>query len=170
MNEVSLVAASASPARSKRAMWGSIGRASRAGLCGALLALCAEAGAQPLDESYSGEELVDILRGDGYSSVELRSDSRLVIRIDGRNYQLINNDDGDLQLYHYVSGDGITPDLMNEWNRTKRLSRAYVDGDGDAVIEADLLANAGITEAHVTEFLDVFLVSTRAFRDYVGSK
>ena len=49
--------------------------------------------------------------------------------------------------------------VVNAWNRGARFGRAYVDEEGDPVIEFDLLASGGITEQTVVEVLDAFLDS-----------
>ena len=78
--------------------------------------------------------------------------------IRGRKPGLINFDIGgigvvmrlsdrtNLQLYAAFISEVPPPlGVINEWNRTKRYSRAYVDSDGDAVIESDLDIKGGVT-------------------------
>ncbi|GHA81905.1 hypothetical protein GCM10009069_01230 [Algimonas arctica] len=57
---------------------------------------------------------------------------------------------------------------MNTWNRTKRLSRAYIDLEGDPVVEADLLADRGITRVQFANFMTVFQTTVSQFRDFVS--
>lgn len=45
---------------------------------------------------------------------------------------------------------------INEWNREARFSRAYVDQDGDAVLEFDLDLEGGVTLGAVHAFLNLF--------------
>ena len=90
-----------------------------------------------------------------------------IVKIDGNAYLLANHPSGDLQAYYVVTGANVSHADMNEWNRTKRLSRAYLDSDEDPVLESDLLANAGLTESHVTEFFRVFKDSAAIFRDFI---
>lgn len=50
-----------------------------------------------------------------------------------------------------------TIDEMNEWNRTSRFARAYVDKEGDPVLRMDVdLDHAGIPIANFNEYLDVW--------------
>ncbi len=116
---------------------------------------------------YSDSELIQIIKDEGYNSVKKIKDGVIRIKIDGRSYALFNKSDGDLQVYYSIAGAKVSYEDINEWNRTKRLSRAYLDSDKDAVLESDLLANGGLTIKHVTEFFSVFKSSVKAFRNFI---
>lgn len=120
-----------------------------------------------LVDKYSDSELIQIIKDDGYSAVKKIKDGAIRVKIDGRSYILINKSDGDLQSYYALGGAKISYEDINEWNRTKRLSRAYLDSDNDPIIESDLLANGGLTIKHVTEFFRIFTVSARSFREFI---
>ncbi len=140
----------------------------RAGLLAALLSLSlTAAGQDQLQKSYTDQELVDILRNDGYRAVEISDERVITIKVDGLTYVLFVYDDDDLQLYFGMTGYVVDADDMNTWNRTKRLSRAYLDDDNDAILEADLLANAGYTEEQFLEWLEVFNFSAREFQQFL---
>ncbi len=138
---------------------------------GSLVALLclplAAAGQDQLQKSYTDQQLVDILRNDGYRAVEISDERVITIRVDGLTYVLFVYDDDDLQLYFGVTGYAVDADDMNTWNRTKRLSRAYIDDDNDSILEADLLANAGYTEEQFLEWLGVFNFSAREFQQFL---
>ncbi len=120
-----------------------------------------------LKKHYSDEELIEILKDDGYRTVE-RSDDRVInIKVDGLTYVLYAYDDDDLQLYFGVTGYVLDAEQLNDWNRTKRLSRAYLDDENDPILEADMLANAGYTEEQFLEWLKVFNFSAREFRQFL---
>lgn len=123
--------------------------------------------ATEMHKKFTDAELVTIMKNDGYSAVSIAEEGILEIKIDGKSYMMLNNDDGDLQAYYGFSGANVTTDDINEWNKDMRLSRAYLDDDKDPILEADLLANAGLTEEHVTEFLDVFVQSVNAYRNFI---
>ena len=127
----------------------------------------AAASQDQLQKSYTDQELVDILRNDGYRAVEISDERVITIKVDGLTYVLFVYDDDDLQLYFGVTGYVVDADDMNTWNRTKRLSRAYIDDDNDAILEADLLANAGYTEEQFLEWLEVFNFSAREFQQFL---
>ena len=120
-----------------------------------------------LNTHFTDAELIAIIKEDGYRSVELDSKGIIVIKVDGAPYVLYNYDDGDLQLYYGIAGAPVSLTAINEWNMSKRLTRAYIDSENDPVLEADLLSDAGISEAHITRFFDIFLDATQLFREFV---
>jgi hypothetical protein len=123
--------------------------------------------AQDMRKNLTAQEVSQMLRNDGYTSVEILDEEAIRLRVDGTNYLVVLFDDGDLQMYMGLSGDASLSEI-NAWNRDKRLSRAYIDKEGDPVIEADLLADQGITDSQFSNFVDVFLMSANAFREHVN--
>ena len=123
---------------------------------------------ESLPKHFSDEELIEVLQGEGYRAVEKSEDRVLNIRIDGFTFYLYVYDDDDLQLYFGMTGYEVSTADMNEWNRSKRLSRAYLDEVDDPVIEADLLANAGYTPDQLREWVSVFNTSAREFHQFVS--
>ena len=121
-----------------------------------------------LTAKYSDSELIQIVKDEGYSAVKKIKEGAIRIKVEGRTYVLFNKDDGDLQAYYALAGAKISYEDINEWNRTKRLSRAYLDSDEDPVLEADLLANGGLTIKHVTEFFRIFKMSVRSYREFIS--
>ncbi len=109
-----------------------------------------------LRNSFSNTELIEILRHEGYGDVEAVTPQAIKFKASGLTYLLINNKDGDLQLYIGLGGMGNDLSDVNEWNRTHRLSRAYIDKKGDPILESDLLSDAGLTPQHVVAFVRVF--------------
>lgn len=58
---------------------------------------------------------------------------------------------------------------INDWNRLKRLSRAYLKDDGTAVIEFDLDLDGGVTQDAIKEWFIFFLeTSVPKFMDHIG--
>lgn len=144
----------------------------RAQLLAAIVAaspFAAQAGDEP-KKGYAEDEIVELLQDGGFRAVEKAEDGVLQVRIDGLTYVIYVYDDDDLQLYLGLTGYSVTPEDMNEWNRTKRLSRAYIDDVNDPVLEADLLANAGYTPQQLVEWVSVFDISARDFRSFVTER
>ena len=120
-----------------------------------------------LKKAYSDNELIAILEGDGYRSVELMEERVISINLDGMTFVLYVYDDDDLQLYFGVTGYDIDTDAINDWNRTRRLSRAYLDDENDPILETDLLANAGYNEEQFLEWFKVSTWSAVEFRQFL---
>ncbi len=135
-----------------------------------LLLLClmsASVWADALVAKYSDDDLMRIVKSAGYGVPDKFKEGVIRIKEGSTTFVIFNKPDGDLQLYYSVSGLKVTYEDMNEWNRTHRLSRAYLDKDNDPTLEADLLSNAGISEKHVTETFNVFKMSVEAFREFL---
>ena len=120
-----------------------------------------------LKDKYSDAELIQIFKDEGYSAVSKKEDGIIRIKIDGEIYVIYNKYGGDLQNYYGISNAKISYEDINEWNRTKRLSRAYLDSDQDSILESDLLANGGLTNKNVTEFFKIFVASGKAFKEFL---
>ncbi len=120
-----------------------------------------------LQKEYTDEELIAILEAGGYRSVQLVEDRAISIKLDGMTYMLYVYEDDDLQLYFGVTGYDIDVEAINDWNRSRRLSRAYLDDENDPILEADLLANAGYSEEQLLEWIEVFSWATTDFRQFL---
>lgn len=123
-----------------------------------------------LYREYSAVDMATILENEGYGSVHVEG-NRVSFKAEGSGYLLILYDGGDLQLFYGLSGVRITPAHVNEWNRTRRLARAYIDTSGVPVLESDLPSFAGLNAEMVTGFVRLF-VQTLApeFRSFVTSR
>lgn len=136
-------------------------------ITGILILPAAAATEDQLRKTYSDDDFIDMLRDDGYRAVQIIDERHIRIKVDGYSFDLLIYDDDDLQLYFGMTGYTLDTSHMNEWNRTKRLSRAYLDDENDPVLEADLLANAGFTKTQFLEWFEVFLYSTNEFRHFL---
>jgi hypothetical protein len=59
-------------------------------------------------------------------------------------------------------------DLINEWNRTKRFSTAYVDSDGDACLDEDLVVLGGVTSGAIEQFVLTYRQRLSEFTSHIG--
>jgi hypothetical protein len=74
-----------------------------------------------------------------------------------------------LQLYtNFTPRKKASVKTINEWNKAKRYSRAYIDPDGNAALESDLDMEYGVTMDAVREFVRVFRTSVAAYALHVG--
>ena len=84
------------------------------------------------------------------------ADRPVLIRIGGEGKNLL--------LWSYVQGGSINK--VNEWNKEKRFSRAYLDGDGDANVEWDIDLEGGVTVDAVREGIRTFAAVVQVFKGY----
>lgn len=108
-------------------------------------------------QRYSDEEIRNLLHREGYQSVRIIDNNQIRFVTNDTIYVLYLHDDGDIHLYYGATGYSLSYKDINEWNRTSRLSRAYIDDEGDIALETDLLANAGLSPAMVIETINVFV-------------
>jgi len=74
-----------------------------------------------------------------------------------------------LQLYATFSMEKPpTLERINRWNQEKRFSRAYLDQDGDSVLESELDLQGGVTRRAIALFLDLFEESLSQFAAWIG--
>jgi len=112
-------------------------------------------------------EVMQVLKEEGYQVSDLKEDS-FTIKINGRNIKMFYFKDGDLQLYYGISGVKVGYKELNDWNRTKRLSRAYLDKENDPVLESDLDGAKGLTHNQIAYFTKVFVdTSVPAYRNFL---
>jgi hypothetical protein len=94
--------------------------------------------------------------------------------LSGLNVLLVMADEGskttsDGYLYAaFQLGSPVDVNLVNAWNLEARWTRAYVDGDGDAVLESDIRWAGGITEANFNLFIDSYAQSLSGFTQHIG--
>ncbi|QYU70641.1 YbjN domain-containing protein [Leptolyngbya sp. 15MV] len=68
----------------------------------------------------------------------------------------------------YTDAKDTTLEQLNEWNRTKRFTRAYRDADGDPVLEMDVDTDmGGVPDAWFREQISVWLSQMDAFHTHL---
>jgi hypothetical protein len=89
-----------------------------------------------------------------------------------------------LYFYHKVGGqytaiqlstgfsmsNGPSLEKINEWNRTKRYARAYLDKEGDPRVEVDLDLEGGVTEGAIKELFRTNSAVLAQFTKHIGWK
>jgi hypothetical protein len=132
---------------------------------GTLLAAILVAAAAWADEAsvteMSPKELQGYLNDSGYAGT-IKDSGAIQWKIDGMTGNLLIADDKEsIQFYAAISGGKMTLSKANEWNKTHRYSRCYIDDDGDPALELDLDLVGGVSEARVADFLLTCVVSYR---------
>lgn len=118
--------------------------------------------AQDVLSEVSTEQLQKMLEGMGYE-VEQPKEDVLQFAIEGHT-AVIFNKKTNIQFYSFFKKKK-TMDLkkVNEWNATKRFSRVYIDGDGDAVIEWDVDLEGGTTTGALKESIRTYRMGVMTF-------
>jgi len=115
-------------------------------------------------QSVDAETLKQILGQEGYLGVEIDKDGDLLFLIDGDKVVLtIEKDKKSIMVGDGWSGTNVDLRKVNEWNRDKKYSRAYIDDEGDPVLELDLDLTGGVTVARIKDFLRTVRTSLSYF-------
>ena len=125
--------------------------------------------AQEVLSEVSTAQLQRMLESMGYE-VEQPKEGVLQFAIEGHTAVLIN-DKKSIQFYSYFKKPKKT-DLkkVNQWNATKRFSRAYLDQDGDAVIEWDVDLEGGTTAGALKESIRTYRLGVMTFVRFLNGE
>jgi Putative bacterial sensory transduction regulator len=106
------------------------------------------------------------LKAMGYAFTELENDAYR-FDVDGMRIVIFNKSE-DIQLYAGWDLDGTTLNRVNEFNREKRWAKAYLDDDGDPVIEADLDFEGGVTQDSFERFIKLFVQVAALYAEHLA--
>ncbi|MGC2855400.1 YbjN domain-containing protein [Novispirillum sp. DQ9] len=139
-----------------------------------LLGLSAGAGAARAETAtvlttLTAKKAEAMFRDLGYTSIEVDKDNDLVVTIQGMKVLVLVGSTGgsSMQMRFAVADTKATMARVNTWNKTKMYSRAYLDDDGDPVLEAEQDLVGGVTEERLKDFIKTFGVSLSAFLNEV---
>nr|WP_309502531.1 YbjN domain-containing protein [uncultured Roseovarius sp.] len=62
--------------------------------------------------------------------------------------------------------DGLSVSKMNEWNRTKRFGKVYLDAENDPFIQMDVNLNFGVSDKNFMDSFDYWLLVLELFDEY----
>ncbi|PKL76929.1 MAG: hypothetical protein CVV27_07740 [Candidatus Melainabacteria bacterium HGW-Melainabacteria-1] len=120
---------------------------------------------QRIIQSMTAKEAAALLKEAGFSELEIDKDDDIIVKMQGFKVLLMvgTNKNKWLLFKFAVSGTALDVKALNEWNKKVRYSRAYLDDDGDVILESDQDLNGGVTIQRVSEFAKSFDISLREF-------
>lgn len=147
----------------------------RGGLVGlAMLSAGAASADDDLIDASDAGKLAELFRGFGSARLDKAADDTPAIRgrIEGNafsvyfygcNDQKVNCSTINLTASWDVDG-AATLDQINAWNAGKRFGRAYVDADGNAVVETDINLSGSVTYANMEGNIDWWRIIMADFK------
>ncbi len=110
------------------------------------------------------ESITEALKNEGYAATKdtpgQGEESTVLWKLDGSKCHIMPYDEGhSIQFYVCFSETSATLDKVNEWNRSKRFSRSYLDEEGDPCLELDLDLAGGITKDRLVDYFKTCAVS-----------
>jgi len=133
----------------------------------ALVLTSAPAAAQ-MRERITAEQLAGLLRDKGLQGTVNEKGNVLVTANGTKILFLISGQT--VQAYFGLSGTSANVNTVNDWNKSKRFSRAYIDGDGDPCVELDYDLEGGVSDESIKVWFDTVTAVVKSFRSAVSSK
>ena len=134
----------------------------------ALLTHPTAAVAQSVYETVTDTRMDGILKGMGFETTLVKAGS---FRFELNGYKvlmLLGNDNTDAQLYIGFGDMKVSPSKMNEWNKGKRFCRAYMDDDGNPVLESDLDFTGGVTEDAIKAWIKLYRGLLKSYIEFLN--
>lgn len=122
-----------------------------------IVSAAADYGAASLAEQPNGDPLINGKIGDVSYQILFRNCTE-------------NTDCEDLNFFLGFLEVKPTLEVINEWNATKRFSRAYLDEDKDACVEMDIDLVEGVSPAYLRSQITIWAMVVDQFADHVGYK
>jgi len=137
----------------------------------------ASAQAASLVDATDPERIVQLMRGFGSSTLESDDygDPLITGRVEGSKYGIYfygckeNRNCKDIQFSAAWAGYDISLHRINEWNKTKRYGKAYLDNDGDPAIELSVNLTYGVSRDNFDDTIDWWVITMKEFEKYIQS-
>jgi hypothetical protein len=150
-------------------------------LAGLLVGLSSPLSAQSsgLISASNIEAILDVAKKYGLAEMQTtqRGDPKIVGRLDETRYAIYfegckeARDCKNIQFYAGWSlgaDKKVSSDRINEWNRTKRWGKAYLDQSGDPAIEMDVNLFGSVTRDNFDDTVDWWRVVVKEFEAYIS--
>ncbi len=116
-------------------------------------------------QTLTSAQMKSLLQDQGFPNVEVDSDDDLIVRMQG--YRVIvfvrGGNYSRIQFFFALGGTSATMRDVNDWNRTKLFTRAYLDNNGNPVLEMDVDLDGGVTIARIKDSIRTYNQSLAAF-------
>lgn len=113
----------------------------------------------------TGERMKRSFTDEGFTDVRIDDDGDVIARMNG--YQVIafvqENDHPVLRYYFAIAGTDATLVDLDEWNRERYFTKAYMDNEGDPVLEMVVNLEGGITVANLRHSIRTYSQALTAF-------
>ena len=97
-----------------------------------------------------------ILREMGLDATEKPGGKSTIFNFQLAGYGVSLDSQTGCMVLQLALSDRVTAAAMNEWNRTHRFTRGYIDADGSATLEASLDYRGGVVKSAIEAFIKGF--------------
>jgi hypothetical protein len=130
------------------------------------LVLAGPVSAQQMRERITAEQSNGLLRDKGMEGT-VNERGNVVVQANGSKIVFFISGQT-MQAYFGLTGTSANVQLVNEWNKTKRFGRAYIDADGDPCVELDYDLEGGVSDESIKVWFDTVTAIVRSFRTHVS--
>ena len=117
------------------------------------------------------EAILEIAKGFGSADLSVASKGTPVLkgRMEGTKYAIWfsgcseGNSCSALQFLGVWKIKNFSQEKINTWNTQKMYSKAYIDKDGDLILEMDVFMRYGMTKKNLEEVFDLWQTSLKHF-------
>lgn len=125
----------------------------------------AHADDQRVVDTMTSTQMRDLLGDEGFTGATIDEDDDVIVRMNG--YPVIvfvrENNYTVIRFLFAVIGTNANYRDVNDWNRDRLFTKAYLDGDGDPALEMDMDLTGGVTIANIREAIRTYSQSHVAF-------
>ena len=109
-------------------------------------------------------EVLKIVTDMGYDSAFIDDDGDLIIHMhDYKVLLMLRPDNSNMMMLFSVAGTDASMRDTNAWNAERRFSMAYIDNEGDPVLQSDFDLSGGVSYEAVREFVRTYDMSLGEF-------
>ncbi len=135
------------------------------------------AAADALMDATDPEAVAAIVRGFGSARIGKAADDTPMIngRIDGTRFAVYfyecNEKKVECRSVSFSASwatSAVSLEAVNEWNKVSRFGRAYIDDDGEPVLEYDVNLFLSVTEGNFEDSVDWWRVVLQSFEQVVA--
>ena len=131
-------------------------------------------------EASNPQSVVAALQAGGYKAVlakDAAEDPRIESASSGAKF-IINfygckdhKNCNSLTFFAGWTGLDVSMNQMNEWNKIRRFSRAYIDNDGDPILEFDIdLDDGGMSQELFINNVEYWDTSLAGFKQHISAQ
>lgn len=124
---------------------------------------------QRIVENLTAEGMKRYFTDEGFTDVRIDGDGDVIVRMSG--YQVIafvrEDDHPVLRYYFAIAGTNATLADLDEWNRKRYFTKAYMDDEGDPALEMVVNLEGGVTVSNLRQSIRTYSQALAAFLPFL---
>ncbi|MDW8372149.1 MAG: YbjN domain-containing protein [Planctomycetota bacterium] len=123
-------------------------------------------------QTLSSRQMVRLLAEEGFAGASIDRDDDIIVKMHGyKVLVMVRGNDYRKVTYRFaVSGTSANLKTVNEWNKKMAFTKAYLDNEGDPVLEMDVDLDGGVTVSRIRDSIKTFAQSLSVFLQQLQEK